>query len=129
MAKYAIGGKEYELRLDLSVLEKIEEEYGGMREAFEQMKGGKGRIAAIRQMFTWMANAAAEYAGREERITGDELKHADMAEFAALSEAIRVASMESTHAETIRGGEADRGTYDGYLAQIDAEEKKKVTAQ
>lgn len=125
MAKYKLNGKTYNLRLDMGVLEQMEEEYGGMREAFEMMGKGKGRIKAIRKVFSWMVNAANAYYGIDERVTGDELKHADMAEFAELSNAIQAAAMESTHAETNRGGEADSGTYDGYLAQIDEEEKKR----
>lgn len=129
MAKYKLNGKTYNLRLDMGVLEHMEEEFGGMREAFEVMARGKGRIKAIRCVFAWMVNAANEYDGSDERVTGDELKHADMKEFALLSDAIQRAAEESTHAETSRGGEADSGTYDNYLAQIEEEEKKRTPEQ
>lgn len=128
MATYKLHGKEYKLRLDLDVLEQMEEKFGGMREAFQEMSKGKGRIKAIREIFTMMANAANEWDGKEERLTGNELKHADMKEFAELSEAIREAAVESSHAETIHGGEADRDTYDGFLSEIEEEEKKKQPA-
>ena len=126
MASYTFNGKTYKLRLDLDVLEKMEDEYGGLREAFQAMSGGRGRIKTIKKVFAMMANAANEWEGIDERITGNELKHADMQGFTALTEAIQAAVIESSHAETARGGEANSDTYDAYMAEMDDEEKKRT---
>ena len=120
MAETTINGKTYRLRFDLSALEQIEEEYGSLKDLFELMKDGKGQTKLMKRLFVIMANCQREYEGKPADITEDALKHARMS---VLSD-IRAALDEGMKTETMNGGEADDEVHDGYLDEIEAEEKK-----
>lgn len=115
-----INGVAYGLRFDLSALEQIEEEYGSLKDLFELMKSGKGQTKLMKNLFLIMANCQRDYEGRPMDIGGEVLKHARMS---VLSD-IRAALDEGMRTETMNGGEADDEVHDGYLDEIEAEEKK-----
>ena len=118
MAKAIINGKEYGLRLDLYAMEKIEEEFGSLKEAFAQMRGGK-QVRATRIIFRIMANSYLSYHGKEETVTGDEIKHADMETFGEIARAVNEAVEEGSKSETTNGNEADDEVHDAYLEEIE----------
>ena len=120
MVTTKINGVVYGLRFDLSALEQIEEEYGSLKDLFELMKDGKGQTKLMKRLFVIMANCQREYEDKPADITEDALKHARMS---VLSD-IRAALDEGMKTETMNGGEADDEVHDGYLDEIEAEEKK-----
>ena len=118
MVKLKIGEKEYGLRLDMYAMEQIEEEFGTMQEMFEkiQSRGSK----SIQKIFRILANAELAYEGKEETVTGDELKRLKVSAMAGIGKAIRAAVEEGMKSETTEGAEADDEVFDVYLAEIEA---------
>ena len=118
-----LNGVTYRLRFDLYALEQIEDEFGGMREAMESLRGGKSIVKAVRKMFKILANCQRSIDGIPEDVTGDEIgKHESMGKLLEVSEAIKAAINAGMKAETV-DGEADDEVHDGYAAEY--EEKVK----
>ena len=102
-----LNGKVYRLRFDLWALEQIEQEFGGMREAFGAMTGGSGMVGAVRKLFKILANCQRNMDGMPEDVTGQEItSHESMAKLLEISGAIRAAMNEGMKSETADGGEA-----------------------
>lgn len=116
--KLKIDGREYGLRMDLYAMEGIEEEFGGMKEMFEEVQKGSGK--SIRKLFKILANAHLAAEGQEETVTGDEIKHLRVAAVAGIGKAVRAAVEEGMRSETTNGEEADDEVYDVYLSEIEA---------
>lgn len=124
MAKATINGVEYELRFDLAAMEQVEEAFGSLKEMFELLRSGKKQVRTVRTMFVILANSANDYAGREQTVDERPLKHLGIDKLKDLGDAIRAALDEGMHAETVDGNEADDEVHDGYLDEIEADEKK-----
>ena len=102
-----LNGKVYRLRFDLWALEQIEQEFGGMREAFGAMTGGSGMVGAVRKLFKILANCQRNMDGMPEDVTEQEItSHESMAKLLEISGAIRAAMNEGMKSETADGGEA-----------------------
>ena len=119
MAKVTIGDKEYGLRFDLYSMEQIEEEFGGVKTVFDTLKEGKHQIKTTRTLFRILANSYLSYNGREETVTGDEIKHAGMDMIRSISEAVQAAIAEGSKSETTGGNEADDEVHDMFLEEIE----------
>ena len=118
MVKLRVGETEYGLRMDMYAMEKIEESFGSMKEMFEQIQSGSAKT--IRQLFTIMANAQLAYEGKEETVTGDEIKRLRISAVSGIGNAIRAAVEEGMKSETTEGAEADDEVFDVYLSEIEA---------
>lgn len=114
MAKVNIGGKEYRLELTIYAMGQIEDQYGDLKTAMTQFRGGGNNIKMVKNMFRIMANAAKHKAKEPEDITGDELDDMGLWELNALAIAMRAAMEESVRAETVDGGPADDEDHDVY---------------
>jgi hypothetical protein len=117
MVRVKIGDKEYGLRLDLDAVEKIQDEFGDMGDAVNKMK--KSNVKAIRTLFKIMANSALAFEGKEETVTGEELKKLKIAAMPGISKAFERAIEDGMRSETTGGAEADDEVYDVYLAEIE----------
>lgn len=116
--KLRICGQEYGLRMDMYAMEQIEEEFGGIREMFDEVKKGGGKC--IRRLFRILANAHLAAEGREETVTGDEIKHLRVSAAAGISNAVRAAIEEGMRSEASGGNESDDEVYDVYLSELEA---------
>ena len=124
MAKATINGVEYELRFDLDAMEQVEDTFGSLKEMFTLLREGRQQVRTVRTMFVILANSASDYAGDGRKVDEKALKHLPLEKLKELGDAIRAALEEGMHAETVDGNEADDNVHDGYLAEIEAEEKK-----
>lgn len=118
MVKLRVNDQEYGLLMDMTAMEKIEEEFGGMDEMFEKVQ--KGSVKTVRALFRILANNALSAEGKEETVTGDELKRLRVSAIGGISRAVRAAIDEGMKAETVGGAEADDEVYDVYLAELEA---------
>ena len=118
MVKLRVGDTEYGLRMDMYAMELIEDEFGNMKDMFEQVQRGGSK--AIMKLFKILANAQLAYEGKEETVTGNELKHLRVAAAAGIGQAIRAAVEEGMKSETTDGAEADDEVFDVYLSEIEA---------
>ena len=118
MVKLKIGNKEYGLRLDMYAMELIEEEFGSMKDMFAKIQEGGSK--AVRALFRILANAELAYEGKEETVTGDELKRLKVSAMTGLGAAIRAAVEEGMKSETTDGAEADDEVFDVYLSEIES---------
>ena len=118
MVKLKVEGKEYGLRMDMYAMEMIEEEFGGMKDMLEKLREGSSK--QIRALFRILANAQLAYEGKEETVTGDELKSLRVAAVAGLGKAISAAVEEGMKSETTEGAEADDEVFDVYLSEVEA---------
>lgn len=118
MVRLKIGEQEYGMRMDMYAMEMIEDEFGSMKEMFEAIQNGGGK--AIRKLFRILANAELAYEGKEETVTGDEVKHLRLAAVAGIGNAIRAAVEQGMKSETTDGEEADDEVFDVYLSEIEA---------
>lgn len=101
-----INGQLYRLRFDLWALEQIEQEFGGIRQAFMAMDDGS-MVQTVRKLFAILANCQRNYDGLPEDITGDVItRHESMVKLREISVAIRAAMTEGMRSETSDGGEA-----------------------
>ena len=101
-----INGKLYRLRFDLWALEQLEESFGGIRQAFEQMNGGK-MVKTVRRLFAILANCQRNLDGLPEDVTGEEITgHESMAKLSEIAGAIKAAIDEGMKSETADGGAA-----------------------
>jgi len=118
MVKLKIGDTEYGLRMDMYAMEQIEETFGSMKDMFEKMQTGGSKM--VQQLFRILANSQLAYEGKEETVTGNELKRLRVAAIAGIGQAIRAAVEEGMKSETTDGAEADDEVFDVYLAEIEA---------
>ena len=117
MVKLKVGDKEYGLRMDMYAMEMIEEEFGGMKDMLEKLREGGAK--QIRILFRILANAELAYEGKEETVTGDELKSLRVAAVAGIGKAISAAVEEGMKSETTEGSEADDEVFDVYLSEVE----------
>ena len=117
MVKLKVLDREYGLRMDLYAMEQIEEEFGGMRELFDLLKDGK--VKTVRALFRILANTELAYEGKEENVTGDELRHIRLSAIGPIGNALKAAIEDGMKSETTRGEEADDEVYDVYLEEIE----------
>lgn len=82
-AVFDFRGESYPLMMDLYALEKIEEEFGGMRAVREEMVGGK-QFTTIGKLFRILGNAALEADEQPETLTGKEIRRATLEEVGRL---------------------------------------------
>jgi len=118
MVKLRVGETEYGLRMDMYAMELIETEFGSMKDMFEQIQNGGSR--AMQKLFKILANAQLAYEGKEETVTGNELKRLRVSAAAGIGKAIRAAVEEGMKSETTEGAEADDEVFDVYLSEIEA---------
>lgn len=113
-----INGQLYRLRFDLWALEQIEEEFGGVREAFQQLRSAK-MSTAVRKLFRILANCQRNLDGMPEDVTEDVIsRHTSMAKLAEISGAIQAAVEKGMESET-NGGEADDEVHDALAEEYD----------
>lgn len=113
-----INGQLYRLRFDLWALEQIEEEFGGVREAFQQLRGAK-MGTAVKKLFRILANCQRNLDGMPEDVTEDVIsRHTSMAKLAEISGAIQAAVEKGMESET-NGGEADDEVHDALAEEYD----------
>ena len=118
-----LNGVTYHLRFDLYAFEQVEEEFGGIREAFASLTGKAGMVKSLRSLFRILANSYRSVNGMPEDITGDEIgKHESMAKLIEISNAIQAAINDGMKAETV-DGEADDEVHDGYEAEYNEKVK------
>ena len=73
MASITINGKEYGLRFDMYAMEQVEEEFGSVKNIFDEMRIGK-QLKTTKMLFKILANSYLSYVGQEETVTGDEIR-------------------------------------------------------
>lgn len=130
MIKYEANGREYVLRFDMSVMEWMEEKYGSLAEALTKMADGKSQRETTIELFSALANCAAEYQAEKEgktvidrvNVDGVLSKHSSIGQLKRVMSAIR---------ETIKDGSKvtltdsnDDNVRDDYLDEVNAEERK-----
>lgn len=114
-----INGQLYRLRFDLDALEKIQDEYGGVKEAFAALKG-PGMTHAVKKMFAILANSRRSLDGLPEDVTEETVgRHCSIAKFREIGDAIRAAIEKGMESET-NGGEADDEPQDALAEEYDA---------
>ena len=111
-----LNGVIYRLRFDLQALEQSEESFGGLKEAFQALRGG-GMVKAVRKLFAILANSQKDYEDKPMDVTEDTVgRHTGMAKLVEISAAIQAAVEKGMESET-NGGEADDEEHDA-LAEI-----------
>lgn len=101
-----INGQTYRLRFDMYAFEQIEEQYGGLKEAFKAMNSGK-IVQNVKKLFAILANSQRNADGMPENVTGEEIpKHEKVGVLLQISEAIKAAIYQGRRAETADGGPA-----------------------
>ena len=102
-----INGQLYRLRFDLYAFEQVENEFGGLREAFNAVNSGKSILQTVKKLFAIMANSQRNMDGMPENVTGDEItRHESIAKLKEISTAIKAAMVQGMLAETADGGPA-----------------------
>ena len=123
MATIKIKGQEYSMRMDVNAMEKIEEEFGDLKEALKAFRGRDRKISMVKSMFRILANSGKKYAGLPEDVTGEEINTCNLADLNVLAEALNKTMDEAMHAETIGGNEADDSVHDEYMEELEQQEK------
>ena len=101
-----INGQKYRLKFDLYAFEQIEEQYGGIKQAWNSMTGGK-IVQNVKKLFAILANSQRNADGMPENVTGEEIpKHESVSKLVEVSEAIKAAIYQGRRAETVDGGPA-----------------------
>ena len=101
-----INGQLYRLRFDLYAFEQVEEQFGGLREAFAAMNGGK-ILQTVKKLFAILANSQRNMDGMPEDVTGDEIsRHEKVTVLKEIANAIKAAMLQGMVAETVDGGPA-----------------------
>lgn len=120
MVKCKVKGKEYELRLDLDALETLESVFEGenVMEVFR-----KRSFSNVKKIFVVMANCARDYNGQPQDVTEKDIRHASMADAAAMADAILAAQEEAFKTETVNGA-ADDSHHDEVMEMIEEAEEK-----
>jgi len=104
-----INGQLYRLRFDMYAFEQVEEQFGGIREAFGAMSpaGGGKILPVVKKLFAILANSQRNMDGLPEDVTGDEItKHESVSKLLEISNAIKAAMAQGMAAETADGGPA-----------------------
>ena len=104
-----INGQLYKLRFDLYAFEQIEEQFGGIREAFNSLSpAGGGKILPVaKKLFAILANSQRNMDGLPENVTGEEItKHEPISKLLELSTVIKAAIVQGRYSETADGGPA-----------------------
>lgn len=99
---YRYRGTEYRLLFNLYAVEQIEDAFGSMRQAMEQLQTGK-QFQALRILFRILANGARIEADEEPTVTGKEILKANFEEMKDLSDAIRLCLTLGKKTETEAG--------------------------
>lgn len=118
MTEIRIEGRVYELRFDMYAMEQVEDEFGGVRQLFQELGSGK-QVKALRSIFRIMGNSARAYRGDEENVTGKEIMRLTVWEMQELSKAIQAEIRASMKKETADGNEADDEVHDLYEDEED----------
>lgn len=113
MTETRIEGRAFELRFDMYAMEMVEEEFGGIRELFQELQGGK-QVKALKSIFRIMGNSALTFRGEPEKITGNEILRLTVAEMRQLTRDIQAEIRKSMKKETADGNEADDEVHDLY---------------
>ena len=104
-----INGQLYRLRFDMYAFEQVEEQFGGIREAFGAMSpaGGGKILPVVKKLFAILTNSQRNMDGLPEDVTGDEItKHESVSKLLEISNAIKAAMAQGMAAETADGGPA-----------------------
>ena len=104
-----LNGQLYRLRFDMYAFEQVEEQFGGIREAFGAMSpaGGGKILPVVKKLFAILANSQRNMDGLPEDVTGDEItKHESVSKLLEISNAIKAAMAQGMAAETADGGPA-----------------------
>ena len=123
MAEIRISGKRYDLRMDIHAMERIEMEFGDLRDALRAFRGKERKIAMVKAMFRILANSGRKKAGLPEDVTGEEIDGCNLADLDRLAKALTQAMDEALRAETVGGGAADDEVHDEYLEEMENREK------
>ena len=130
MVKYTgRDGKEYILRFDMSAMEAIRDKFGGLAEGMQKMASQEAEI--VKDIFVIMAQAGAEYLAEKEgrtsieQITGEGLitKHSSIGRVKGMMRAIQEAVADGNRMQS--KDEEDDQIRDGYLAELEEQEKEK----
>lgn len=130
MVKYTgKDGKEYVLRFDMSAMEAIREKFGGLQEGMEKLSTND--IGIVKDVFVILAQAGAEFLAEQEgktcieQITGEGLltKHSSVGRVKAMAKAIQEAVKDGNRMQS--KDEEDNQIRDGYLAELEEQEKGK----
>ena len=122
MAKITIKGREYDLRVNLWVTERMEEEYGDFSEAMKNFRKQR-KVSQVKKMFAILANAGQMHAGKPADVKPEDLDDCNLHDLDRIAKAMGQAMEEGMRAETVNGGEADDEVADGYAAELEAREK------
>jgi hypothetical protein len=123
MASIVIKGKKYDLRMDIHAMERIEKEFGDLRDALRAFRGKERKISMVKSMFAILANSGRKKAGLPEDVTGEEIDQCNLADLDQLAKALNLAMEEAMHAETVGGNEADDEPHDEYMEELEKNEK------
>lgn len=123
MAKIVINKKAYELRMDVYAMEKIENEFGDLKEALKAFRGKERKISMVKAMFRILANSGNKKAGKPENVTGDEIDGCNLADLNQIARVLNDTMEEAMHAETVGGNEADDEVHDEYGEELEQQEK------
>ena len=123
MAAIKISGKEYNLRMDIYAMEKIEKEYGDLKDALRAFRGKERKISMVKSMFRILANSGRKRAGQPEDVTGEEINGCNLADLDEIAKAMNATMEEAMHAETVGGNEADDEVHDEYMEELEQNEK------
>ena len=118
MTETRIEGRVYELRFDMYAMEMVEEEFGGVRELFQELDSGK-QVRALKAIFRIMGNSARAFRGEPETVSGKEILRLTMAEMRDLTADIQTEIRKSMKKETADGNEADDEVHDLYEDETD----------
>ena len=122
MAKITIKGREYDLRVNLWVTERMEEEYGDFSEAMKKFRKQR-KVSQVKKMFAILANAGQMHAGKPADVKPEDLDDCNLHDLDRIAQAMGQAMEEGMKAETVNGNEADDEVADGYAAELEAREK------
>lgn len=123
MAAITINGETYNLRMDIHAMEKIEEEFGDLKEAMQQFRGKNRKISTVKAMFRILANSGRRKDGKPEDVTGEEISGCNMGDLNLLAGALNLTMEEAMHAETVGGNAADDEVHDEYMEELERQEK------
>ncbi len=123
MAAITINGVTYDLRMDVHAMEKIEKEFGDLKEAMRQFRGENRKISTVKAMFRILANSGRWKEGKPEDVTGEEIGGCNLGDMSLLAEALNKTLEEAMHAETVGGNAADDEVHDEYMEELERQEK------
>lgn len=127
MVKISVKGKEYILRFDMSVMDELEEKGKNIAQMMTGMKSNKEAMPVIEEIFTALANAGADYLGKDEVYTAEEIrlfgKHDSFGWLKTVKAAIEQAVKDGSRMQA--NDVEDKKTHDVYLEQIEKEEALK----